>query len=374
MARVLLAMSGGVDSSVAAVLLQEAGHDVVGVFMRHGPAASAERCRLPGSSELPVLAARQGCCTAADAEDARRVADRLGIPFYAIDLTRDFDQIIDYFAAEYAAGRTPNPCIMCNHTIKFGRLFEFADGIGASHIATGHHARVDHEGGRVVLRRGRDRSKDQAYVLFGIPRDRLAHVLLPVGEWTKAAIRRIARKHSLAVADKADSQEICFVPPEGYGALVAARRPEAAQPGEIVTVAGEVVGTHRGIQHFTIGQRKGLGVAFGKPAYVVRIDPATRRVVVGDRRDLACRTLVADDARWLLDPPDRPTACTVQFRYNSSPVTATVERLDEHRFAVAFDAPCYGVSAGQAAVVFRGDCVWGGGWIATAPNAATESV
>ena len=374
MARVVLAMSGGVDSSVAAHLLLQAGHDVVGVFMRHGE-ASSEACRVDdpaAAAQLPVLQGRaghkQGCCTASDAADARRVADRLGIPFYALDLQEDFRRIVDYFVDDYLQGRTPNPCVQCNNWIKFGRLFDYADGIDADFVATGHYARLAHASdGRAELHRGLDGSKDQSYALFGIQRPRLRRMLLPVGDFTKAAIRSHAAQLSLAVAQKRDSQEICFVTSGHHSDFIRARRGADAEEtaGEIVTVDGRVVGTHSGFEAFTIGQRKGLGVALGQPHFVVRIEPQSRRVVLGPKEALLRAGLRAKEANWLVEPPTEPRRCEVQIRYNGDPQPAVLRPLDAaaSAFEVQFDRPEAGVAPGQAAVVFDGTRVLGGGWI-----------
>jgi len=361
MARVVLAMSGGVDSSVAAWLLREQGHDVVGLFMRHG--VGAETACETGSGESPSH--KQGCCTAADAADARRVAQRLGIPFYALNFEAEFAQIIDYFCDEYAAGRTPNPCIVCNTRLKFGKLFEYAEGIDAHYVATGHHARLvsADDGGLPALCRGRDATKDQSYALFGIRRELLKRLKFPVGEHTKEAIRRIAGRLGLGVAGKRDSQEICFVPDGEHARLVRRHRRGVDTSGEIVTTDGTVVGRHEGIEQFTIGQRKGLGIAFGDRRYVVRLQPDTRRVVVGTKAELAGDELTADGANWLIDEPAAPFCCGVKIRYRSRPVEATVNPLSGTRFHVRFDEPCHGIAPGQAAVVYRGDRVLGGGWI-----------
>ena len=282
MSRIVLAMSGGVDSSVAAALLSEQGHEVIGVFMRHGqqsPVATACASTPGGTSSesLPIVNERldhkQGCCSAADAEDGRRVADRLGIPFYALNLEREFSAIIDYFVEEYTVGRTPNPCVMCNNWIKFGKLFDYADSVDAEYVATGHYAQLlPDENNDKLLVRGIDRQKDQSYVLFGIHRERLARMMLPVGPFEKTEIRRIAKTIGLRVAEKKDSQEICFVPSGDHGRFIRDRRADQETAGEILTTSGEVVGEHQGIESFTIGQRKGLGVALGEPRYVVRID------------------------------------------------------------------------------------------------------
>ena len=366
MSRVVLAMSGGVDSSVAAHLLCEAGHDVVGVFMRHGQ-QSPVACATDGDSQLPIVSRldhKQGCCTAADAEDARRVADRLGIPFYALNLNEEFARIIDYFVDEYTAGRTPNPCVQCNNWIKFGKLFDYADSIGAQYVATGHYARLEPNAtGQPALLRGSDDSKDQSYVLFGIQRELLPRMLLPVGTFEKTEIRRIAGTLGLNVAEKKDSQEICFVTSGRYDDFIRARDVDINTAGELVTTDGTVVGQHDGIEGFTVGQRKGLGVALGQPKFVVRIEPDTRRVVLGDREELGRAELTASETNWLVDPNDVPARCLAQIRYNSPPAPATVELLTDQRLTVTFDQPQFGVTPGQAVVCYDGDRTLGGGWI-----------
>jgi tRNA-specific 2-thiouridylase len=361
-------MSGGVDSSVSAHLLRLAGHEVVGLFMRHG-AASPGGCSEPTAGpSLPIVSAghKQGCCSASDAADARRVADRLDIPFYAVDFAEEFGRIMDYFTDDYTAGRTPNPCVMCNNWLKFGKLRDYADGVGAEWIATGHYARLEpsHRSGEPpALRRGIDDSKDQSYVLFGIARDVLPRVLFPVGGYRKAEIRDLARQIGLRVAEKKDSQEICFIPDGDYARFVRARRGERDLSGEIVTTAGEVVGRHEGIEQFTVGQRKGLGLAFGEPRYVVRLEAATRRVVIGRQEELLRRELTARDANWLVDPPGRPLECEVKIRYRSAAAPATVSPLDAGRLHVQLHEPRAGVAPGQAVVCYSGDRVLGGGWI-----------
>jgi len=392
MARVVLAMSGGVDSSVAAWLLREQGHDVVGLFMRHGQAVRAAGCptgpekgtgtfsakHSPGRAgktshaPIPLLPARkQGCCSADDADDARRVAEMLGVPFYALNFEREFERIVDYFVDSYLAGRTPNPCIVCNHWLKFGRLFDYADSVGAEFVATGHYARVVTE--EVVgtalerlspaLCRGRDESKDQSYVLFGVRRELLGRLKLPVGEYRKEEVRGMAERLGLRVAGKPDSQEICFVPPGEHARFVRGRRPERDTSGPIVTTDGTVVGRHEGIERFTIGQRKGLGVALGEPRYVVRIEPETRRVVLGTHEELGRSELTAGEVNWLVDEPREPLRCQVKIRYRSKLEDATVTPLGDARFHVRFEEPRHGVAPGQAAVCYQGDRVLGGGWI-----------
>jgi tRNA-specific 2-thiouridylase len=369
--RVVLAMSGGVDSSVAAHLLQRAGWDVVGVFMRHGSEPDACGPESAGAAGLELTRIetgsnrKQGCCGAADAADARAVAERLGLPFYALNLQDDFGRIINYFVEEYVAGRTPNPCVVCNTWLKFGRLFDYADSIGAEHVATGHHARlIPMDGGEVPsLCRGLDPDKDQSYALFGVQRERLRRMLLPVGGYRKSEIRQMATSLNLRVADKRDSQEICFVTSGGHANFVGRRKGDRDTRGQIVTTEGQVVGEHNGIEHFTVGQRKGLGVALGEPFFVVALEPDRHRVVIGRRPELARGELTAERCNWLIDLPATRFRCEAQTRYNSSPVAATVTPLPEARMHVAFDQPCYGVAPGQAVVCYEQQRVLGGGWI-----------
>src|SRR5271157_3899045 len=273
--RVVLAMSGGVDSSVAAVLLKAQGFDVIGIFMRTGAAVDDVERR------------SKTCCSVADALDARNVADRLDIPFYALDFERDFARIEDYFADEYLAGRTPNPCVMCNIWLKFGKLWAYGKQVGADYVATGHYAQIMCAAdGTLRVARARDRAKDQSYVLCGLRPELLPHVLFPVGEYSKAEIRAIAREHDFPVHDKPESQEICFVPDDDYLNFVRERRPDHDSSGKIVDQEGHVLGMHAGIEGFTIGQRRGLGVALGSPRYVVQIEPLTRTVTIGSRESL----------------------------------------------------------------------------------------
>jgi tRNA-specific 2-thiouridylase len=368
--RVVVAMSGGVDSSVAAALLVEAGYDCVGVFMRQGkpPETSAPSAARSG---------HQGCCSVADALDARRVADRLGIPLYPLDLTPDFGRIIDYFAAEYGRGRTPNPCVRCNAWLKFGRLFDHADAVGATHVATGHYARIVPADSATVpdtvpdapprLLRGLETARDQSYVLFDIRPDRLRRMLLPVGGLTKAEVRARADALGLVTATKPDSQEICFVAPGEHAALVAARL-GGSRAGEVVHVDGRVLGRHGGIEQFTVGQRQGLGVAVGAPLHVVRIEAASCRVIVGPREAVPETELVATDVTWLGTPPSAPFACLVQCRAQRGPAPALVTPLEGGRFTARFtggpDASPGPISPGQPAVCYAGEQVLGGGWIA----------
>ncbi len=371
MQRVVLAMSGGVDSSAAAHLLLEEGYDVIGVFMRHGE-ESAESCRVDDGSEnplLPILQGRtdhkQGCCSASDAMDARRVAGKLGIPFYALDLQADFSRIVDYFVDEYTHGRTPNPCVQCNNWIKFGRLFDYADSIDAEFVATGHYAQLIHIDGELALVRGVDSGKDQSYVLAGIDRNYLPRMLLPVGRFAKPEIRRLAGEVGLRVADKRDSQEICFVTSGKHGQFVRARS-GTSTAGNLLTTDGQVVGQHEGIEAFTIGQRKGLGVAMGEPHFVIQIDADTGNVVIGPKEALQRRTLVATQANWLTAPPTKPFDGLAQIRYNSPAVPARFIPTAADRFSVEFCDPASGVAPGQLCVVYDQQRVLGGGWISHA--------
>jgi len=358
--RVVLAMSGGVDSSVAAFLLKEQGYDVIGLFMRTGAhAEDAER-------------RARTCCSATDAVDARNVADRLDIPFYALDFEPDFARIMDQFADEYAAGRTPNPCVMCNIWLKFGKLWSYGKQVGADFVATGHYARVGlAPDGSHRVARALDRSKDQSYVLFGLRRELLPHVLFPVGGFPKAEIRAIARTQGLPVHDKPDSQEICFVPSDDYLAFVRARRPELDTAGAIVDEDGKVLGRHSGIEAFTIGQRRGLGVTVGQPRYVVQIEPHSKTVTVGPRASLDKSGLEASRFNWQGPTPDGPTRCLAQIRAQHQAVPATVEPLADGRAVVLFDTPVPAVTPGQVVTVYEGEMVLGGGWI-DAPLDAPE--
>jgi tRNA-specific 2-thiouridylase len=352
-ARVVLAMSGGVDSSVAAYLLKRQGYEVVGLFMRTGV----------HGAEDDSPAHKKGCCSALDAGDARRVADRLDIPFYALDFERDFARIMDYFADEYLGGRTPNPCVVCNNWLKFGRLWSYGRQLEAEFVATGHYARVEAGPAGPELRRGADPAKDQSYVLFGLPRALLPRLLFPVGGYRKEQVRALAREAGLGVHDKPDSVEICFVPGGDHAAFIRRRRPDAATAGTIVDRAGKVLAGHDGFERFTIGQRKGLGFGAAARRYVLDIVPATHEVVVGDREDLLAPGLVASGVNWLTDPPAAPLGCAARIRYRHAPAPATVTPLSAGGARVDFAEPEAAVTPGQAVVFYGGERVLGGGWI-----------
>jgi tRNA-specific 2-thiouridylase len=340
---------------VAAYLLKQQGYEVIGLFMRTG-AHAAEDATVPER--------KRGCCSALDAGDARRVADRLDVPFYALDFERDFDRVIDYFAGEYAAGRTPNPCVVCNTWLKFGKLWSYGRQLAADFVATGHYAQIVARAGRHELHRAADPAKDQSYVLYGLDRGLLPRLLFPVGGYRKEEVRALAREAGLAVADKPDSVEICFVPDGDHAALVRRRRPELATAGRIVDTAGNVLADHDGIEQFTVGQRKGLGFAAGARRYVLRIVPGDNEVVVGDREELLAGGLVASGVNWLLEePPAGPLPCRAKIRYRHGAAPAVVSALPDGGARVAFAEPQTAVTPGQAVVFYDGDRVLGGGWI-----------
>jgi len=350
MSRVLVAMSGGVDSSVSALILKRSGHEVFGAFMLGGSC---------GAETAPP--GRRGCCSRDDADDARRVADRLGIPFFPVDCRREFGRLVDYFVSEYDRGATPNPCILCNRDLKFGRLLEAAETLGADRVATGHYARLERRGDRWTLLRGADRRKDQSYVLFALSPRQLERALFPVGAMRKEEVRRLAREAGLAVAEKAESQELCFVPRGGHRRLLEERLGDRIRPGEFRSPDGRFLGRHPGYQFFTVGQRKGLGMGFGKPMYVAAIRPRSNTVVLSEQ-DEGRRTLRLRGVNWI-SGGDRPVEAVVRIRYGHAGARARVEPLDGGRARVVFENPQRAVTPGQAAVFYAEDEVLGGGWI-----------
>jgi tRNA-specific 2-thiouridylase len=368
--RVLLGMSGGVDSSVTGYLLREQGYDVVGVTMKVWPQDCISR-------------AEDKCCGPQAVADARAVAHSLGIPHYVVDEADLFERtVIDYFTSEYQAGRTPNPCVMCNEKLKFGNLWGKAEALGCDYIATGHYAVIEHHGDRAVLRKGVDPRKDQSYFLFSLRQPQLQRALTPLGPMQKPEIRRIAHSLGLKVADKVDSQEICFVPGNDYKTFLRSHLGEKEfHRGEIYDVDGNFVGEHQGIELFTIGQRKGLPGGSVRPRYVVDIDSETNRVIVGDADDLVCDEFEIDRVNWIVDveaavPSRRPVQnaredtrhyngddLTVKIRYSHPGTPATVTPLENNRARVRLHEAQRAVTPGQGAVIYDGDIVVGGGWI-----------
>jgi tRNA-specific 2-thiouridylase len=353
--RIVVAMSGGVDSSVAAALLADEGHDVIGVSMQ-----------LYDQTDGQTSFGR--CCTLDDLHDARRVATAINIPHYIVNFEKQFDeQVVSNFVSEYASGRTPLPCAHCNSDLKFATLVDRARGFGADAVATGHYARVERDPatGRFLLKRGADPAKDQSYFLFSLTQDQLARAVFPVGDRPKDAVRAYARERGLPVADKPDSQEICFVPDDDYAGFVKKHAPDAARDGVIVDEEGRVVGTHEGIHRFTVGQRKGLGLSAppGIPMYVLQLRPADRQVVVGPKASLERTTLRASGVNWIAEEPAVPVRAAVQIRHRHQPAPATVRSLDGARAEVVFETPQLAITPGQAVVFYDGDSVIGGGWI-----------
>lgn len=353
--RVVCAMSGGVDSSVAAALLKEQGHEVVGLFMRNGiqPAAAAAR-------------GKQGCCSLDDAADARRVAGILDIPFYAVDFSGDFHSIIEGFADEYERGRTPNPCIRCNKLLKFGRLIDHADRLGAEFVATGHYGQVVQANSRLSVRRSVDLTKDQSYVLFSLDQAQLSRTLLPLGNLEKTQVRALAKQFNLPVSDKPDSQEICFVPDNNYSGLLERLRPGTVNEGDMVDTDGVVVGRHGGHQQFTIGQRKGIGGGFREPRYVVAIDAPKNQVVIGKRDELLCGGLTMREVTFSglqTRDLDEGVVGLIQIRYQQEPMKATATRIVDGEVEVLFHSPFPSVTPGQAAVFYVGEDIGFGGYI-----------
>ncbi len=352
--RVVVAMSGGVDSAVAAALLAQAGHDVIGLSMQLYDQRDGE-------------SGYGSCCSLDDLHDAGRVARRLNIPHYIVNFEQEFQQtVVANFVGEYVAGRTPIPCSHCNSDLKFATLLDRSRAFGADVVATGHYARIgiDPETGRRVLRRGRDAGKDQSYFLFSLTQEQLSRASFPVGDLSKDAVRGVARGLGLAVADKPDSQEICFVPDGDYAAFIEKQTGDLRSGGAIVNRSGEVLGQHAGVHRFTVGQRKGLGIAAAEPLYVLQLRPADKTVVVGPRPELERSTLTASQVNWIAGtPPEDARRITAQIRHRHQPAPATVRALGENRAAVNFDAPVMAITPGQAVVLYDEDVVVGGGWI-----------
>ncbi len=364
---IAVAMSGGVDSSTVAAMLRAEGHNVVGLTMQLW-----NQRRLAGREGMPESV--QGrCCSLDDVYDARRVAETIGIPYYVVNHEDRFERdVVRPFINEYLSGRTPIPCSLCNNHLKFDQLLTVAQQIGADAVATGHYARVefDNDRHRWLLKRPTDRSKDQTYFLFGLTQEQLSRTLFPLGGMTKPEVRELARKHGLALAEKPDSQEICFVPGGDYKKFLDAYLAEQGDTlpdtaGELVTTDGRVIGEHNGIHNFTVGQRKGLGVATGSPLYVLQIKGDSRQVVVGEQESLYSRTLLARRANLIsVDDLREPMRVSVKIRHRHEPAAASIEKTGTHEMLVTFDEPQRAITPGQAAVFYDGDVVVGGGWIA----------
>jgi tRNA-uridine 2-sulfurtransferase len=374
--RVVCGMSGGVDSSATAALLLEQGYDVIGITLKLWPQDCVNR-------------AEDKCCGPQAVTDARSVCDKLDIPYYLIDEAAEFQKhVIQYFADEYKAGRTPNPCVMCNQNLKFGRLIDRADQLGADFIATGHFARIERAvgtpnsssasfrngqrraerefgvPGRYLLKRGRDLRKDQSYFLFSLRQDQLARAIFPLGEKTKSDTREVARHCNLKTADKEESMEICFVPDNNYGGFLQSANLVQKTRGDIVDLHGHVLGQHDGIAFYTIGQRKGLGITTSKPVYVVELDAENNRVIVGDDSALDRDEFIADRCNWHpFDKLTEPIEVTAKIRYNHPGTSATISPLENNRVKVKLHSPQRAITPGQAAVFYQDDLVVGGGWI-----------
>jgi tRNA-specific 2-thiouridylase len=351
--RVVVAMSGGVDSSTAAALLVEAGYEVIGVMMRLW-------------TEGGEGGATNRCCSPEAVEDARRVCQILDTPFYLMNYERDFKHhVVDYFIHEYASGRTPNPCLACNRHIKFGLLLHRALSLDAQYLATGHYARIRRANGRYQLLKGVDRRKDQSYALYMLGQRELAHLLFPLGDYTKDEVRAIALERGLPVAEKAESQELCFVHDNDYRRFLRTHAPEAIKPGPIIDTAGRLIGQHKGLPFYTIGQREGMGIAAPEALYVLEMDAARNAIVAGTKAELGRRELIAHQVRFVSgEAPDSLTKVTAKIRYKAVEAKATLTPVGENTVALTFVEPQRDITPGQGVVFYQGEVVLGGGIIA----------
>jgi tRNA-specific 2-thiouridylase len=363
---IAVAMSGGVDSSTVAAMLRAEGHNIIGLTMQLW-----NQRRMAGHEGMPEAVTGR-CCSLDDVYDARRVAEHIGIPYYVVNHEERFERdVVRPFVAEYLSGRTPIPCSLCNNHLKFDQLLIVARQIGADCVATGHYARVEYDEARArwLLKRPADRSKDQTYFLFGLTQEQLSHTLFPLGGMTKPEVRELARAHGLALAEKADSQEICFVPGGDYKRFIDSYLAESGESlpdtsGELVTTDGEVIGEHAGIHNFTVGQRKGLGVATGSPLYVIQINGAEKQVVVGGGENLYSRTLRAKRTNFIsVEEVREPMRVEVKIRHRHEPASASLEKIATDEVLITFDEPQRAITPGQAAVFYDEDVVVGGGWI-----------
>lgn len=360
--RVVVAMSGGVDSSVAAALLKEQGAEVIGLTMQIW---DYRNFSAPDGQHFGT------CCSLDDVYDARRVAEQLGIPFYVVNFEEEFArQVIDAFCDDYFAGRTPNPCVLCNQKLKFELLLRRAKELEADFLATGHYAQVVHDGTRYSLRKGVDDAKDQSYFLFTLTQAQMATVRFPLGSMTKEEVRAHAARLGLRVAEKAESQDICFVPDGDYVRFLEEQRGAGQMDGTIVHVDGRVLGAHHGTYRYTVGQRRGLGIAWPEPLFVVGIDAAGKRVIVGEKRHLSVTEFLVDDVNWIIPPPIGALDAACRIRYRHREVPAQIRSVDIDTVRVVLKEPQAGVTPGQAAVFYRGDEVLGGGWIDVGAHAA----
>ena len=354
--KVVVAMSGGVDSSVTAALMLESGYDVIGVTMRLG-----------APDALEVESEKPNCCSLEGIEDARRVATQLGIPFYGVNYEEIFrERIIDYFVNEYLDGRTPSPCMICNRELKFGKLLSLVDSLEYDFIATGHYARIerDRDNGRYLLRKGADANKDQSYFLSALTQEQLSRALMPLGEYTKDQVRDMARKFKLRTADKLESQELCFVADDNYRRFLKERVPEKIREGDIVDKDGVLLGKHQGVPFYTVGQRRGLGIAAGSPLYVTRVDAHNNTIVVGSPADLLRQSMSVDRINLIsIEKFDDPVRALVKVRSRDEGALATIHPLSDSEANVIFDEPRRAITPGQATVFYDGDLVIGGGWI-----------